>query len=205
MLLFPGSSREYSTVTVTMVTAYLAGDLNSWEFLRTLGNNVTLREELETVPTIKELEQQVNASRKLIRRFLVDECGAVMEQGKPFVATAEQASLVASHFGARDSCSSSSIKGRFPESVKPLVSEEVLVLREEKARLEERVKGLDAQVLLYQSQVSDLREQLKLTNDALMAANESLQRTSMALGETHGYRSILGRLFGRKQLNDKND
>lgn len=206
MLLFPGSSWEYQTFTVTFVTVRLSGIFEQLGVPSNSGNNVTLGKELGTVPTIKELEQQVNASRKLIRKFLVDECGAVMEQGKPFVATAEQASLVANRFGARDGRTPLSNKDRFTVACRPSVSEEVLVLREEKARLEERVKGLDAQVLLYQNQVSDLREQLRLASDALRVANESLQSTSRALEEAHGYKSVFSRLFGgRRQLKEKND
>lgn len=155
------------------------------------------------MPTsVKELEAQVNASRKLIRKFLVEQCGAVMEHGKQFVVTDEQASLVANHFGPR----TIALPERLPATEqKAVVLEELASLREEKARLEERVKGLDSQILLYQEQVSDLREQLRIANDALRVANESICVTSRALEEANASRGIFGRLFGRKRLQEKND
>ena len=149
------------------------------------------------MPTsIKELATQVNASQKLIRKYLVTECNAVMEQGKAYVVTDAQASMVASHFGPRtenNPYTDIPIRDTKQNQAFEIDPQEVLLLREEKARLEERVRGLDAQIALYQEQIRDLKEQLK-------TSNESLQSTSRALEASTKHKGFFSSLFGRKRL-----
>lgn len=181
---------------------------NSHSFtLQYPGTPVTLgtvgKESMTT--SIKELAEQVNASPKLIRKYLVTECNAVMEQGKAYVVTDDQASMVASHFGPRTENSSNrnipkrDMTQNQTSSVDQL---ELSMLREDKARLEERVKGLDAQIALYQEQIMDLKEQLKTSNESLRAANESLQSTSKALEASVKHKGFFSSLFGRKRLSE---
>lgn len=146
--------------------------------------------------SIKELAEQVNASPKLIRKYLVTECNAVMEQGKAYVVTDDQASMVASHFGPRtESGSNRNIPKRdmTQNQTSSVDQQELSMLREDKARLEERVKGLDAQIALYQEQIKDLKEQLKMSNESLQSANKALEASTR-------HKGFFSSLFGRKRL-----
>lgn len=115
------------------------------------------------MPTVKELADELGVTPQTIRRYVKNELHVATTERKTLQLDATQAAIVADHFKSRRK----QVKSKPIEDEAKKLIDEIATMKVEVATLRERVSGLERENDL-------LREQLKVSNEAL--EREQLKR-----------------------------